>query len=164
MPPGNAQSKAATSVASTWGRLEPAAAAAWACQFAEGAARENALRNVVSAWAPSDLTGAATFLQGLPAGASRDAAVSSYISGVAPVAAELAAPWVSRISDPNQLYTQAATVARAWLQSDPAAAAAWIAQLNLPEDRRQNLLKLNSAAGGSSTRVPSATSGKAGGL
>jgi hypothetical protein len=43
-------------------------------------------------------------------------------------------------TSPGQRYDLIETVARAWLQADPAKAGAWLATTSLPEDRKQQLL------------------------
>ena len=53
----------------------------------------------------------------------------------------LAAPWTETISEPNQRNSMIENVSRQWLNTDPAAAQAWLAKTPLPEDRKQQLLE-----------------------
>jgi ABC-type proline/glycine betaine transport system substrate-binding protein len=53
----------------------------------------------------------------------------------------VAAPWVESITDQNTRFSQIETIARNWLQADRPSAEAWLAKVNLPDDRKQRLLK-----------------------
>ena len=53
---------------------------------------------------------------------------------------ELAAPWAETLTDQNNRNSQIENVARHWLQTDRPAAEAWLAKVNLPDDRKQQLL------------------------
>ena len=75
-----------------------------------------------------------------PAGASREAAVQAYVSRISYSSPELAAPWAETLTDQNQRNNQIENVARHWLQADRPAAEAWLAKVNLPDDRKQRLL------------------------
>ncbi len=80
-------------------------------------------------------------IQALPAGASREAAAQAYVGRVAYSSPELAAPWAETLTDQNLRNSQIENVARHWLENDRPAAEAWLAKVNLPEDRKQRLLK-----------------------
>ena len=54
---------------------------------------------------------------------------------------ELAAPWAETLTDQNIRNSQIENVARHWLENDRSAAEAWLAKVNLPDDRKQRLLK-----------------------
>ena len=85
-------------------------------------------------------TAAGQWLQTLPAGASREAAVQAYVSQLAYSSPELAAPWAETLTDENLRNNQIENVARRWLETDRPAAEAWLAKVNLPDDRKQRLL------------------------
>jgi hypothetical protein len=95
----------------------------------------------MSNWAASDPTAAGQWLQGLPAGASRESAVQAYVSQLTQASPELAAPWAETLTDQNTRFNQMENVARRWLDTDRPAAEAWLAKVNLPDDRKQGLLK-----------------------
>ncbi len=86
-------------------------------------------------------TAAGQWLQTLPAGASREAAVQAYVSHLAHSSPDLAAPWAETLTDPNTRFNQIENIARNWLAADRPAAEAWLANVNLPDDRKQRLLK-----------------------
>ena len=44
------------------------------------------------------------------------------------------------IADEANRFNQIESVARQWLESDRTAALAWLARVNLPEDRKKGLL------------------------
>ena len=70
-----------------------------------------------------------------------EAAVQAYIGQLAYASPEVAAPWVESITDQNTRFSQIETIARNWLQADRPSAEAWLAKVNLPDDRKQRLLK-----------------------
>jgi hypothetical protein len=129
------------SVVSQWARTEPDAAAAWVTGFGEGKLRENAARDLISNWAQDDSTAAGQWLQTLPAGASRESAVQAYVGQLAYPSPELAAPWAETLTDQNTRFNQMENIARQWLNTDRSAAEVWLAKVNLPDDRKQRLLK-----------------------
>ena len=141
LPEGDARNRATLSVVEQWVRSEPDAAAAWVTGFGEGKRREDAARDLVGNWARDDSTGAGAWLQTLPAGATREAAVQAYVSDLAYSSPELAAPWAETLTDENTRFNQIENVARAWLQADRPSAEAWLAKVNLPDDRKQRLMK-----------------------
>ena len=111
-------------------------------RFGEGTLRENAARDLISNWAREDSTAAAAWLQTLPAGASRESAVQAYVAQLTYSSPELAAPWAETLTDENARFSQIENIARRWLEADRPAAEAWLAKVNLPDDRKQRLLKL----------------------
>jgi len=80
-------------------------------------------------------------LQTLPAGASREAAVQAYIGQLTYSSPEVAAPWAETLTDQNARFSQIENVASNWLKADRPSAEAWLAKVNLPDDRKQRLLK-----------------------
>ena len=71
---------------------------------------------------------------------TREAAVQSYVNSIAHSSPDVAAPWAETLTDPNQRNSQIENVARQWLQTDRAAAEAWLAKLNLPDDLKKRVL------------------------
>ena len=92
------------------------------------------------AWANDDPTAAGQWLQTLPAGASREAAVETYVNNLAYSSPDLAAPWVETLTNDTLRNNQIENIARRWLETDRPAAIAWLATVNLPDDRKQRLL------------------------
>jgi hypothetical protein len=54
---------------------------------------------------------------------------------------ELAAPWAETLTDQNTRFNQMENIARQWLNTRRSAAEVWLAKVNLPDDRKQRLLK-----------------------
>ena len=104
-------------------------------------ASADAARRLVSSWVSDDPAAAGAWLQTLPAGTSREAAAQAYVSQLAYSSPELAAPWAEALTDQNVRISQIENIARRWLETDRPAAEAWLAKVNLPEDRKQRLLK-----------------------
>jgi hypothetical protein len=67
-------------------------------------------------------------------------AVSSFVSHLSYQSPEIAAPWAETLSDDNQRVNQMENIARRWLETDRASAEAWLARVNLPEERKKRLL------------------------
>jgi hypothetical protein len=78
----------------------------------------------------------------LPAGKARDRAVQTYVSQVSWQSPEYAAPWVSQLADEHQRYSSVMNVARNWMEFDRPAAEKWVAGLDLPEEKKKQLLDL----------------------
>ena len=53
---------------------------------------------------------------------------------------ELAAPWAETLADDTARFEQIENVARSWLENDRPAAEAWLAKVDLPSDRKKQLL------------------------
>jgi hypothetical protein len=70
---------AAQSIAATWARQDPRAAATWAGAIADDGARSTAIAAVAGQWASRDAAGARGWALGLPAGGARDAAVTQVL-------------------------------------------------------------------------------------
>jgi len=70
---------AAQSIAATWARESPSAAASWAATISDDGARMSAIGAVAGQWASRDAPGARAWALGLPAGAARDRALSQVL-------------------------------------------------------------------------------------
>ena len=98
------------------------------------------MENLLGVWAANDSSSAGKWLATLPAGASREAAVTAYVSQLANPLPELAAAWAETLTDETARLAQLESVARSWLEADRAAAEAWLAKVNLPAERKKELL------------------------
>ncbi len=67
--------------------------------------------------------------------------MQAYVNSLAYSSPELAAPWAATLGNEAIRDNSIENVARRWLQSDRPAATAWLATVNLPDDRMQRLLK-----------------------
>jgi len=68
-------------------------------------------------------------------------ATRPYVGNLAYSSPEVAAPWAETLTDQNTRFNQIENIARHWLEADRPTAEAWLAKVNLPDDRRQRLLK-----------------------
>jgi hypothetical protein len=100
------------------------------------------MQNLMNNWAQNDPVGAGKFLAGLAEGKSRDSAAQSYVSQLSWQSPELAAPFVNFIADENQRFSSAMNLIHSYKNSDGDAAQKWINGLNLPEEKKAQLLKM----------------------
>lgn len=129
------------SVVSQWAQSDPKAAAAWVGAFPAGSSRDNAVQNLVSSWSHNDPRAAGDWLASLPADKGQERAIQNYVNQISWQFPDIAAPFVDKLADPNQRNSAIENVARGWLQIDRKAAETWLAQTQLPDDRKQRLLK-----------------------
>ncbi len=140
--PGKHQDDAVVGVVQRWVQKEPQQAAAWVLEFPEGTLRNSALENLVSLWADQDLDQAGNWLNSLASGAIRDLALSAYVSKVAPLFPEVAVDWASEIGEEAVRNRQIENVAGLWMDTDAAAARAWVRNAPLPGETKARLLAL----------------------
>ncbi|MCI0747498.1 MAG: hypothetical protein L0Y58_19000 [Verrucomicrobia subdivision 3 bacterium] len=140
LPSGSAQDAAVISVVSVWARSEPMTVLDWVREFSEGPLRERAFDELLGPWAGSDPAGASAWLHTLADGARRDEAISNFVRVIEGVYPESAFQWAATITDEGGRLQRMQTSARAWLTTDPAAAQRGIAQSDLPEHVKNELL------------------------
>jgi hypothetical protein len=87
-----------------------------------------------------DPLAAEAWLQILPHGDARDRAVARFTAIQAEAYPDLLVPWLAQIDDDKTRQNTTAILAATWLKSDPAAATAWLAQTDLPDQQKHNLL------------------------
>jgi hypothetical protein len=66
--------------------------------------------------------------------------MQTYAGAIAYSSPATAANWATAIGDPTKRDAAIETVAQSWLETDPSAATAWLAQTNLPDAQKQKLL------------------------
>jgi hypothetical protein len=140
MPPGKDQDQAALAVVEHWIGSDPAAAATWTSQFAEGPLREQALSVVARQWGLRDWNATAGWLETLPSGLSRDAAIGAFVTSADGYDIRLALEWANQLEAPEFRAMRVEQTAWRWLREDNAAARAWIQQAQLPPGLAQRLL------------------------
>ena len=104
------------------------------------ATRYYSLIYTIESWTRNDPGSVSQWLQTLPTGASRENIADYYICEACHDSPELAAPWAETLTDDNRRYNAIERVAREWGRQDRAAAEAWLAKVNLPDERKQGLL------------------------
>jgi hypothetical protein len=77
----------------------------------------------------------------MPADKAQERAIQSFVNQISWQFPDIAAPFADKISDLNQRNSAIENVARQWLQVDRKSAEDWLAQTQLPDDRKQRLLK-----------------------
>ena len=141
LPDSLAQKKALVAVAKTWAYKDPAAAAAWAIQFPPGQTRTNAMIHAASTWTALDPAASSVWFNELPpTDKSTITAFFSVASSWSLEEPEKAAEWVATISDEGLQDTGLRMVFRQWSRQDRAAAARWIEQSDMSDDRRSKFL------------------------
>jgi hypothetical protein len=140
MPAGREQNDTVVGIVQRWAQTEPKTAGAWVSAFPDGELRETAGRELITIWADQVVEEAGQWLDALPAGSFRDTAVSAYVAKILPMVPETASEWAMQIADPVLRAEELERVGAGWLESDAAAARAWIAQSALSAESKARLL------------------------
>ena len=77
----------------------------------------------------------------LPEDSAKQRAVQSYVNQLVWQNPGMAAPWAEALTDPLARQNSLENLARQWLQTDHAAAEAWLGKVSLPDNIKQQLLK-----------------------
>jgi hypothetical protein len=141
LPPGKAQEDAVVGIVQRWAQSDPIAAAAWVRGFPEGPLRSAAVENIAKLWADKDARPAGEWLNSLPPGESRNSAIRAYSEQIAPFSPRQAAVWAGTISDPQMRIAQLETIAKIWMESDSAAARAWVSQIPFSQESRSRIFR-----------------------
>ena len=123
-----------------WTGADPAAAAAWTTQFAEGPLRERAMSVVARQWGLRDWNATAGWLETLPMGSSRDAAIGAFVTSADGYDIKLALEWANQMEASDSRAMRVEETAQRWLREDNAAARAWLEKAQLPPGMAERLL------------------------
>jgi hypothetical protein len=137
----SSRESAIQTIAWKWSNANPARAAIWAESLPEGKARKDAVGAIASAWAENDFAEVEAWLSNLSGGESRDKAIAVFIDRIASRDPGKASAWAERIEDSSERTIKLESVARAWLEADPAGARQWILGSPLPADMKTQLLE-----------------------
>jgi hypothetical protein len=142
------QAQMAGRLALSWGRTDPASAAAWAAQFdatnsaATGQPSGQILADAVRSWTRSDLAGPAAFLNTLTPSPDTDQAIQTFAVQARTVDPTTAMTWAGQISDPTMRDRATGAVAVAALAADPGNFTQFAASANLSPAQTQWLSQL----------------------
>ncbi|MDP3070203.1 MAG: hypothetical protein Q8N18_07940 [Opitutaceae bacterium] len=139
LPAGRRQQDVAIAVLTALAQKDPALGVQWIDVFRAGRDRDYAIETLAYRWATSDPTAALAWCNHLPAG-ERDGAVYAGAGGLIETKPELAVGWATAIQDESRRVQQTERAARHWLETDRAAAEAWIRQSVLPPETKLRLL------------------------
>ena len=119
-------------MAREWARRDPANAAAWIGNFAEGEGVQRAIGEVMWNWTSIDPESASQWLAERPASGSRDIGAMALAKAAWANDPERAMSWLVTIND--QVMRQAAIERglRDWMEHDAASARAWAVAKQVP--------------------------------
>ena len=138
LPDGTEKNQIATSLAFSWANQDPQAAAAWVAQLPAGDSRDNLIGQIASHVGQYRPQRCRQMGRKSSRGKSHDHAVQSLAQQIAQTDPANAARWVDTIQDEN-IWRSAAMIDRlAMVRVDEAAAKAWVAQSQLPDEFKQN--------------------------
>ncbi|MFN0125281.1 MAG: hypothetical protein ACKV19_01185 [Verrucomicrobiales bacterium] len=126
-------------VAVNWARETPSAAVAWLETLGDSRGQREGLSAAYAHWAGRDAVAASAYLADQPSSVARDFAINGFTAALAHQDPQAAVIWAETIAIPG---LREATVVRAgqrYFQTDPAAAAAWLAASNLSAEARQRV-------------------------
>lgn len=128
------------SIASTWARKDPVAAAEWLESFPDSNARNNGLRQVADRWSDVDPVGASEWVAGLPGGKPRDSAATALINNIRQEDPEMAVAWAENLSEPSSRDQSLYQVYADWLNHDRTSALESLASSPLSDEMKRNLI------------------------
>ncbi len=133
--------KAVSQMVATWSIDDPVQAAQWVTtQIASGDLSTEKLGSIMKVWVKDNPAQASEWLAQYPQSAQIDYAARALAEGLAGNDPATAARWAESITDINLRIRTAQTVARQWMQSDPAGAEAYINSSSLPATIKLRLL------------------------
>ena len=141
LPPSPARSDALNSVAFAWAKIDPKSALEWTLQTEMISHRSNS-RIIFNGWSIGAPEEAWTWLSAQPAGQTRDTFMGNFISTLATTDRAKALELFKTELAPNAQRLPAISIAVDWAATEPAAAAAWAAQIADAGVRAQALGKV----------------------
>lgn len=128
-PPGPGRETAMESAASVAAGQSTAQALAWAQQIPDPAAQAEAIKGVVGVWTAHEPLAASEWLPTLPPGPVREAAVDRFAENMAELDPAASLAWAGSLADPAARAKRLESTWRKWVSSDPAGAAAALAEI-----------------------------------
>jgi hypothetical protein len=119
----------------------PVAAIDWALSLDAGAVRDDAFTAAFSRWLTTEPEEAEDWLRTAAPAPGLDSAVRNLMRRSFRSEPEIGVEWAQRIHDPEVRERVLFGVARYWMQEDPEAAKAWLAESGLSEQMKSALLK-----------------------
>jgi hypothetical protein len=119
-------SQLVATLASQWAMRDPSAAANWAANLPDTAARRKILPSLIASWARQSPPDAAGFVAGLPPDDVDDQALISVVSSWSRQDPRSASAWLSGLPDSSSKQRALAQIATIWAGSDPQAAETWL--------------------------------------
>lgn len=128
---GDTRQKALNDAFNTWSRKEPESAMQWAMQLSQDdPSRKQLLAQSVRAWSSVDLDGAAQWINAQPASPERDEVISQFVGQASVEDPAGALVWAQQISDDKARLRSQKRAMRAWIDTDPSAARAYLESSN----------------------------------
>jgi len=126
MADGQAKKDAITSVVNAWSKTDPQVAAQWLLSQGTDNTSNRSMRDLMSNWSRQDDAGAVAFLTAQPAGPAKDEATQSYIWSNRSDNPQAVVALAETITDENSRDRAMGAAVGRWMQTDPAAAKAYI--------------------------------------
>lgn len=125
--PGTLQSEALDAAIEKWGAANPRDAWQWLDASTSGPLKEQGMAALVMGWARRDPPGAAAWFVGT--GSTSQGVLDALVTTWADLDPRSAAAWVETLANADNKLTARVCLASAWVQQDPAAAAAYFTPL-----------------------------------
>lgn len=127
-------------VAGPWLRVDADAALVWLEKMPAGVDRDRTVEWCVRQWLVEDREAAEAWLRAVELRPLLWPAVRLYARRLVKEAPDQSLAWCERIGDADEALTCRIDVGQSWFREDPAAARAWVAHSDLPEDARREIL------------------------
>lgn len=133
-------SRARRAAAVMWGRDDASRALGWTlAQPKDNERRASGLTTILTDWVTRDDAAALAWLRAAPRDPALDEGVVRSASIVARRSPGAALEWVELVGDPGSRQEALVTVVARWVDTDPSAAARWIASAGLSKDLRRRI-------------------------
>lgn len=127
--------------AATWAFEDPAGAAQWSTTIPNTSLRNSTVQSTTRTWAREDPVEAADWVLTLnPPSPQADPAIQGLVSVVKYTNPQAAMMWANSIANPSVRTSTMNQVGKIWMTQDPANAALYIQQSNLPQSTKNSLL------------------------
>lgn len=146
MTEGNYRDRTVAVLAGEMAETDPARAAEWLGSQETGDYGD-AMRRIMNNWAAQDSAGALTFIEAQPVGEVRDAATQTYLWQNQSLEPARAVALAEAITDDRDRNRTIGMTARRWMESDPAAARAYVESSTALSDRAKERI-LDGRGGG----------------
>jgi hypothetical protein len=124
-----------------WSVDDPKAALLWGLELSDQHKRNTAVGYSFGPWLDSEPEAAEVWLQAEAPSAKLDSAVSMMVRRTMPGSFEGAMKWTEKIEDPKKRGKSIIDVAQKWRASDAEAADAWMADADVSDEMRQEILE-----------------------
>ena len=134
-------SSAASSIASSWSKIDPESAATWVSNLQNESAQTHAVGQVASNWSRRDIDSTAEWLNSLSNTKARDAGIRSVISNLSGRNQASAFEWAMSITNESHRMSSLSNIVSNWKRQNKQRAIDAVKNANLSEKEYERLMR-----------------------